>query len=168
MLMLMLACEPDPVLPRDSEPVDSEPPQAGTQVGDLAPELSVQDGEGNTYTLGEGQTVVMFTTMWDPTWQDVVRDVDALHVERAGGVEAWDVLVEDIAGELPEADDAAIWKESLGLSLPVLLGTEAVHADWFEPEFVSFVVVVDEGIITYRASTSSYSRAALLAVVDAN
>ena len=170
MLLFALACTSDDApLPVDSEPIeDSEGPSTGTQVGDLAPELSVQDAEGNTYTLGEERAVVLITAMWDPAWQDVVRDVDALYVERAGGVQAWDVLVENLSGELPGADDAAIWSESLSLSLPVLLGTESAHTDWFEPDLVSFVVVVDEGVITYRAGTGSYSREALLVQVDAN
>ena len=168
MLLLALACTPDPEPPVDSEPVDdSEAPGTGTGVGDIAPELSAEDADGNEYTLGQERTIVLITPMWVPNWQDVVRDVDAFYLERGADIRAWDVLVEDLSGELPDQDDAAIWRESLGLSMPVLTASEKVHADWFDPAVGPFVVVVDEGVITWRATVDGYSREALVNAWDA-
>ncbi len=156
-MFLLLAChKPEP------EPIDSTPTvedtgcEVGTAVGECPEDYDLYDQEGDVHTLSEHErAVVSVSVMWDPTWQDRVRDIDEF-CEAHPEVPTFDVLCENLAGEDPIGDDALLWSDSLGLSLTVLLSDEEFRESWPSPgEYGSYVVFVEDGAVRFRGISST-------------
>jgi hypothetical protein len=70
-----------------------------------------------------------------------------------------DVLVQDFEGGSPSVEDAALWKEELDLSYPVLAdvdGSFYATYGWNQDVFV-FYIVDRDGVITWREAREEES-----------
>ena len=61
------------------------------------------------------------------------------------------VVIQDATGGVPDADDAAIWAEGLGLTYPVVADVDASFQPVWDPDLVLPVAyVVDrDGVVTW-------------------
>ena len=151
-MIWLLACTKAPPVGDSTAPVDSGCP-LGSMPGAFADDFTLEEAEGTPWTLSDHDpALVSVSVMWVPAWQDAVRDIDALHVEH--GMATVDVLVEDMTGERPEADDAALWADSLSLDIPVLIADDAFLEAWDDPALSGpYAVFVEGGVITWRGVT---------------
>lgn len=135
---------------------DSVPPDSGCVVGSMpggcASDFTLESRDGTPWTLSDHDpAIVSVSVMWVPAWQDSVRALDTLHQDT--GVATVDVLVQDLSGQPADADDAALWSDSLGLSMTVLLSDSAFLETWDDPATDGpYAVLVEGGLITWRGT----------------
>lgn len=156
-MLILLACSKSPIQPIDSDPVVEDTGcDVGVMPGDCPADYDLYDATGTVHTLLEHQTAVAsVTVMWDPTWQERVRDVDAFFVDHPE-IPTFDILVENLAEEPPIADDALLWEDSLDLSLTVLLSDDAFRETWLDPaENGAYVVLVRDGVVQFRGTSAT-------------
>ena len=156
-MLLLLACTKPDVEPIDSDPVVEDTGcDVGVGVGDCPADFALIDQTGVEYVFSEHDPVVVsVSVMWDPTWQDRVREVDDFY-EAHPEIATFDVLVENLAGEDPLGSDALLWSDSLGLSLTVLLADDDFRESWADPgENGSYVVFVRGGVVTLKATSAT-------------
>ena len=63
------------------------------------------------------------------------------------------VIVQDIAGETPTSDDAALWAEEMALSFPVLADSTGAFFPVWDPDGVlPITVIIDQdGVVVWYA-----------------
>jgi thiol-disulfide isomerase/thioredoxin len=98
----------------------------GTAEGDIAPNFTLLDQDGNEVELYQfyGQVVqLVIFTAWCGPCQEEAPDIEAAAVDLADeGVVILSVMMEDVGGEAPDTADLMLWVDRYALTQPVLAG----------------------------------------------
>jgi peroxiredoxin len=144
---------------------------SGTDVGDCAPDFSLEDAEGTSHRLYDfaGDIIVLdFSTMWCPHCRGLADDLEGLHTELGDqGVTVITVLHQDNRSEPPDAADLQSWIDAYGITHLVLADPgERVEAD-FGGTYQPNGLVLDPTMhVTWRATGSAVAQGVYDAVTD--
>jgi len=142
-------------------------PDEGLAVGLLAPDFTLPDSDGTMVSLSDfrGQRVmVLGTSMWCPSCQELVEKIQEWTVNAAESDQrAISVLIEDATGDTADLEDARSWKESHGLTFPVLADVERAWSEIYRGEAEeypqrTYMVVDSSGVIVYLVQDGSRGR----------
>jgi len=141
LVALLLACaQPDP-----------DSCAEGTEVGDCAPDFSLQANDGQWISradFGDEPLIVEFGAAWCGNCQAMSSELEALSQE---GYAVLMVLYEDARGGPPSPADAQAWVDHFDLSYPVLVDPGAtVTMTWNHSGSIPETYLVDDGLVRWR------------------
>lgn len=146
---LTAAPEPPPEENGDLPPVTETGPEVGLQVGDLAPDFTLKDIDGNPVSLSDYRGKIVVLYFWASWCTQCVYDLPLVQ-ETAGkyAAEGLQVVAVDI-GESAATVRNFITRE--GYTFPVLLDPDSTVYEQFELETFPAAIFIDgEGIVRAR------------------
>lgn len=144
---------------------------AESMVGELAPDFTVTDADGNAFRLSDqlGTPVfVDFSAMWCSTCRNQAPVTEALFEERGDVAVVWTVLFQDAEGDPPDAAALTAWSDEYDLLHPVLAddAEESAYMAFGSGRQPLGVVIDAEGRITWTAEGGSVATGCAQALDD--
>ena len=162
---------PEPVVDESDSGVvdeveDDAPGEFSLAVGQMAPDFTLPDADGNLVSLSDyrgSRVLVMGNAEWCPGCQDLTEKIQEWYQNGAEpDQEAISILIEDSTGDIAGVEDAAAWRDRFELTFPVLADVDRQWRSSYSIEGDlpqrTYLVVDSSGVIAWLQADGERAR----------